>query len=174
MVNDGAQNHVFNATNDTTSQMFWGDVIPNFTAFDPFVDDAAIKEHGVTPVGSVEELYETCANSISEEGDQIVIKHMYIERRMTPLNIAVAEADVESARRRLEDFNSAPTSHLRISEEQTPGSLTASATASPDTVVTASEPPQEASVSAAVASAGRIRPARTFLRSIVSSIPHGV
>ncbi len=29
-------------------------------AFDPFVDDAAIKEHGVTPLGSAEELYETC------------------------------------------------------------------------------------------------------------------
>ena len=41
----------------------------------------------------LEELYETCANSISEEGDQVVIKHMYIERRMTPLNMAVAEAD---------------------------------------------------------------------------------
>lgn len=41
----------------------------------------------------LEELYETCANSISEEGDQIVIKHLYIERRMTPLNIAVQDAD---------------------------------------------------------------------------------
>ena len=41
----------------------------------------------------LEELYETCDNSISEEGDQIVIKHLYIERRMTPLNIAVADAD---------------------------------------------------------------------------------
>ena len=41
----------------------------------------------------LEELYETCANSISEEGRQIVLKHVYIERRMTPLNIAVAEAD---------------------------------------------------------------------------------
>ncbi|MEM7563177.1 MAG: bifunctional isocitrate dehydrogenase kinase/phosphatase [Pseudomonadota bacterium] len=41
----------------------------------------------------LEELYETCANSISEEGDQIIIKHLYIERRMTPLNIAVTEAD---------------------------------------------------------------------------------
>ncbi|MGD9252657.1 MAG: NAD(P)-dependent oxidoreductase [Holophagae bacterium] len=29
-------------------------------AFDPFVDDAAIKKHGVTPLGSAEELYETC------------------------------------------------------------------------------------------------------------------
>ena len=41
----------------------------------------------------LEELYETCANSISEEGDQIVIKHLYIERRMRPLNLAVQEAD---------------------------------------------------------------------------------
>ena len=41
----------------------------------------------------LEELYETCAASISEEGKQIVLKHVYIERRMTPLNIAVAEAD---------------------------------------------------------------------------------
>ena len=29
-------------------------------AFDPFVDDEAIKKDGVTPVSSVEELYETC------------------------------------------------------------------------------------------------------------------
>ncbi len=29
-------------------------------AFDPFVDDENIKKDGVTPVGSVEELYETC------------------------------------------------------------------------------------------------------------------
>ncbi|MCZ6797457.1 MAG: bifunctional isocitrate dehydrogenase kinase/phosphatase, partial [Gammaproteobacteria bacterium] len=39
------------------------------------------------------ELYETCANSISEEGEHIVIKHLYIERRMIPLNIAVLRAD---------------------------------------------------------------------------------
>ena len=41
----------------------------------------------------LEELYETCANSVSEENDQIVIKHLYIERRMTPLNLAVQQAD---------------------------------------------------------------------------------
>ncbi len=41
----------------------------------------------------IEEMRETCANSISEEGDYIVIKHLYIERRMTPLNIAVRRAD---------------------------------------------------------------------------------
>jgi len=41
----------------------------------------------------LEELYQTCANSISEEGEHVVIKHMYIERRMTPLNLAVQRAD---------------------------------------------------------------------------------
>ena len=41
----------------------------------------------------LEELYDTCNSSIAEEGDYIVIKHLYIERRMTPLNIAVVRAD---------------------------------------------------------------------------------
>jgi isocitrate dehydrogenase kinase/phosphatase len=41
----------------------------------------------------LEDLYETCANSVSDEGDYIVIKHLYIERRMTPLNLAVHSAD---------------------------------------------------------------------------------
>ncbi len=41
----------------------------------------------------LEELYETCADSVSEEGNQIVIKHLYIERRMTPLNLAAQRAD---------------------------------------------------------------------------------
>jgi len=41
----------------------------------------------------LEELYATCENSIAEEGEHIVIEHLYIERRMTPLNIAVVRAD---------------------------------------------------------------------------------
>lgn len=41
----------------------------------------------------LDDLYDTCANSISEEGDYLVIKHLFIERRMTPLNIAVKRAD---------------------------------------------------------------------------------
>jgi len=41
----------------------------------------------------LDELYDSCGNSTSEEGDQVIIKHLYIERRMTPLNLAVAEAD---------------------------------------------------------------------------------
>jgi isocitrate dehydrogenase kinase/phosphatase len=41
----------------------------------------------------LDELNETCGSSVSEEGEYIVIKHLYIERRMTPLNIAVRRAD---------------------------------------------------------------------------------
>lgn len=41
----------------------------------------------------IEELLESCERSISESGDYIVIKHLYIERRMTPLNIAIKRAD---------------------------------------------------------------------------------
>jgi isocitrate dehydrogenase kinase/phosphatase len=41
----------------------------------------------------LDELHETCSNSISHEGDHVVIKHLYIERRMIPLNIAVQGAN---------------------------------------------------------------------------------
>ena len=41
----------------------------------------------------IEELKETCELSVSEEGDYLILKHVYIERRMTPLNIAIKRAD---------------------------------------------------------------------------------
>ena len=41
----------------------------------------------------LEELFTTCEESVSVEGEYLVIKHLYIERRMTPLNIAVLRAD---------------------------------------------------------------------------------
>ncbi len=40
----------------------------------------------------LEELKREAESSVEFEGDQIVIKHMYIERRMTPLNIYLEEA----------------------------------------------------------------------------------
>ena len=55
----------------------------------------------------LEELYETCANSVSEEGDQIIIKHMYIERRMTPLNLAVQQADDDYLGRLMKGYGEA-------------------------------------------------------------------
>jgi len=55
----------------------------------------------------LEELYETCAKSISEEGDQVIIKHLYIERRMTPLNLAVQQADDKYLERLMKGYGDA-------------------------------------------------------------------
>jgi isocitrate dehydrogenase kinase/phosphatase len=41
----------------------------------------------------LKELRESAAGSIEIEGDEIVIRHMYIERRMVPLNLYVEQAD---------------------------------------------------------------------------------
>ena len=48
----------------------------------------------------VAELKEYCASLLEEDGDTLVIKHLYIERRMIPLNIYLQEASlgqIESA-----------------------------------------------------------------------------
>ena len=55
----------------------------------------------------IDELYETCTNSISEEGEYIVIKHLYIERRMTPLNIAIRRADDDTLDRLMRGYGQA-------------------------------------------------------------------
>ncbi len=55
----------------------------------------------------LEDLYDTCPNSISEEGEHIVIKHLYIERRMTPLNIAVLRADDKQLDRLMRGYGDA-------------------------------------------------------------------
>jgi isocitrate dehydrogenase kinase/phosphatase len=43
----------------------------------------------------IAELKEQCASVIEEDGEVIVIKHLYIERRMIPLNIYLADASPE-------------------------------------------------------------------------------
>jgi isocitrate dehydrogenase kinase/phosphatase len=43
----------------------------------------------------VEELKHFCPSLIEEDGDDLVIKHLYIERRMIPLNIYLHEASTE-------------------------------------------------------------------------------
>jgi isocitrate dehydrogenase kinase/phosphatase len=48
----------------------------------------------------LDELLETCASSIELDADMVVIKHVYIERRMVPLNMYMDEAgerDLEEA-----------------------------------------------------------------------------
>lgn len=41
----------------------------------------------------LEELLDLCASSIEFDGEDVVIKHVYIERRMMPLNLDMAEAN---------------------------------------------------------------------------------
>jgi isocitrate dehydrogenase kinase/phosphatase len=46
--------------------------------------------------GLLEELLTECGNSVRVEGDQVVIRHLYTERRVTPLNLYLRQ--VEEAR----------------------------------------------------------------------------
>lgn len=59
----------------------------------------------------LEELKAGAASSIEIEGDQVVIRHVYIERRMQPLNLYVEEAkrdgDTARLRRALHEYGSA-------------------------------------------------------------------
>lgn len=55
----------------------------------------------------MEELLETCAGSVEVVGSEVIIKHMYIERKMTPLNLyleqELTEEETRSAIRELGD-----------------------------------------------------------------------
>jgi len=55
----------------------------------------------------LEDLNTTCENSIAAEGEYIIIEHLYIERRMTPLNIAVLRADDKSLGRLMRSYGKA-------------------------------------------------------------------
>lgn len=49
-----------------------------------------LPKHRIKPE-LLEELLDTCAGSIEINGDEVLIKHLYIERKMTPLNIYLKE-----------------------------------------------------------------------------------
>ncbi len=50
-------------------------------------------------------LLETCAKTVSVEGEQVLIKHMYIERKMTPLNLYLQqEQDEEKVQNAIKDL----------------------------------------------------------------------
>ncbi len=55
----------------------------------------------------LQELRALAPSVIEEEDDTIVIKHMYIERRMVPLNIFLDKADDEQRDRAIEDYGMA-------------------------------------------------------------------
>ena len=53
------------------------------------------------------QLRASCAQSLIESGDQLIIRHLYIERRMVPLDIWVREADDTRLRRAVEEYGRA-------------------------------------------------------------------
>ena len=53
------------------------------------------------------ELLTETAATVREEGDDLLIDHMYIERRMTPLNLYVREASREQAEKAVLDYGQA-------------------------------------------------------------------
>ncbi|OQX07178.1 MAG: bifunctional isocitrate dehydrogenase kinase/phosphatase [Thiothrix lacustris] len=55
----------------------------------------------------LQELQETCASSISFDGDSVIFRHIYLERRMIPLNIFIETADDAILERVIEDYGNA-------------------------------------------------------------------
>jgi isocitrate dehydrogenase kinase/phosphatase len=55
----------------------------------------------------LEELLTETAATVHEDGDELVIDHMYIERRMTPLNLYVRMATREQAEKAVLDYGQA-------------------------------------------------------------------
>ena len=55
----------------------------------------------------VRELEETAPSQIEREGDHLVVRHLYIERRLTPLNLYVASADDAACAHAVHDYGDA-------------------------------------------------------------------
>jgi isocitrate dehydrogenase kinase/phosphatase len=55
----------------------------------------------------LEELLADCAGSVSAEGEDLVIHHCYVERRLRPLNLYVREVDAEAATAAILDYGQA-------------------------------------------------------------------
>lgn len=55
----------------------------------------------------LKELCNDASENIELEGEQIIIKHLYIERRMTPLNLYLENADEEQLRAAIDEYGQA-------------------------------------------------------------------
>jgi isocitrate dehydrogenase kinase/phosphatase len=55
----------------------------------------------------LEELGTECARSVVVEGSSVIIRHAYVERRVTPLNLFVRQASEDSAARAVSDYGRA-------------------------------------------------------------------
>ncbi len=68
--------------------------------------DVALPRHRFNP-DLIAELRDVCSESVEEEGDTIVIKHLYIERRLTPLNLFLEKADAVQTDRAVQEYGNA-------------------------------------------------------------------
>ena len=55
----------------------------------------------------LEELRQTAPSLVEDEGDRLVLRHLYIERRMVPLNIYLEEADEDEREHALREYGQA-------------------------------------------------------------------
>ena len=55
----------------------------------------------------LEDLEQLCASNIERDGDSLIIKHLYIERRMIPLNIYLGEASTEERHAAIREYGEA-------------------------------------------------------------------
>jgi isocitrate dehydrogenase kinase/phosphatase len=55
----------------------------------------------------LQELRAEAASTVHEDGDELIIDHLYIERRMTPLNLYIRSASRENAERAVLDYGQA-------------------------------------------------------------------
>ncbi len=55
----------------------------------------------------IDELRQTAPSLIEDEGDQLIVRHLYIERRMVPLNIYLEEADEDERDHALREYGQA-------------------------------------------------------------------
>ncbi len=57
--------------------------------------------------GLLDELLQGCAATVSARGDEVVLQHLYAERRLTPLDLYLRQADPAHAREAIVDFGQA-------------------------------------------------------------------
>ena len=52
----------------------------------------------------LEELLSQCAETVSLDGEEVLVRHCYVERRLRPMNLYVREAPPDAARRAMLDY----------------------------------------------------------------------
>jgi isocitrate dehydrogenase kinase/phosphatase len=68
--------------------------------------DVAFPLERFTPA-LLRELLAVAPSQVEREGDRLIVRHLYIERRLTPLNLFVAEAGDDAVRDAVHDYGDA-------------------------------------------------------------------